>query len=230
MKAVIAIVIVLLLAACGPSAQEQRAAAQAAAAAKAEREAAEQTVLYQRNLDAGEIELAAAYAELIMARYPRSQAAQRIAPGFAAIREQAQAAKETRRLEALWTYQTSAVGGGTQRTATIYSEDGASPHVQLVLRQHTKWGLSVFLLPGSDIFRCTRCTATLKTDQGAGRVIAVTKSTSRENPALFIDDEKALLRLLETAQQVTIEVPVNDGQRCLKFSVAGYQPKRFVTP
>lgn len=229
MKAVIAIVIVLLLAACGPSAQQQRAAAQAAAAAKAEREAAEQAVLYQRNLDAGEIELAAAYAELIIARYPHSQAAQSIAPGFAAIREQAKAAKETRRLESLWTYQTSAIGGGTQRTATIYSEDGASPYVQLVLRQHTKWGLSVFLLPGSDIFRCKRCTATLTTDQGASSRIAVTKSTSKENPALFIDDEKALLRVLETAQQVTIEVPVNDGQRRLKFSVAGYQPKRFVT-
>src|SRR3546814_5376226 len=71
---------------------------------------------------------------------PHTQAAQKIAPGFAAIREQAQAAKETRRLESLWTYQTSAIGGGTQRTATIYSEDDARPHVQLVLRQHRKIG------------------------------------------------------------------------------------------
>src|SRR3546814_410444 len=131
MKYLASIVIVLLIAACGPSAEQQRAAAQAAAAAKAEREAAAQAVLYQRNLDAGEIELAAAYGELVIARYPHTQAAQKIAPRFAAIREQAQAAKETRRLESLWTYQTSAIGGGTQRTATIYSEDDARPHVQL---------------------------------------------------------------------------------------------------
>lgn len=230
MKYLASIVIVLLIAACGPSAEEQLAAAQAAAAAKAEREAAEQAALYQRNLDTGDIELAAAYGELIVARYPHTQAAQKIAPGLAAIREQAQAAKETRRLESRWTYQTSAVGGGTQRTATIYSEDGANPHVQLVLRQHSKWGLSVFLLPGSDIFRCQHCTATLAADSGVGRRIAVTKSTSKENPALFIDDEKAFLKVLETAKTLTIAVPVSAGQRSLQFSVGGYQSGRFVAP
>src|SRR3546814_12193617 len=79
MKYLASIVIVLLIAACGPSAEQQRAAAQAAAAAKAEREAAAQAVLYQRNLDAGETELAAAYGELVIARYPHTQAAQQIA-------------------------------------------------------------------------------------------------------------------------------------------------------
>src|SRR3546814_12141633 len=132
MKYLASIVIVLLIAACGPSAEQQRAAAQAAAAAKAEREAAAQAVLYQRNLDAGEIELAAAYGELVIARYPHTQAAQKIAPRFAAIREQAQAAKEPRRLESLGTYQTSAIGGGTPRTATIYSAPEARPPVQPV--------------------------------------------------------------------------------------------------
>lgn len=221
------------LAGCGPSQAERQAAAQAAAAAAAaatEREAAQQQVLFQRNIDSGNIELAAAYAELIMGRYPGSAAAAAIAPNYDKIKQQAAAIKELRRLQSLWDYQTSAVGGGTQRTATVYSDDGGGPRVQLVLRRHTQWGLSVFLLPATDIFHCRRCSGQLRIDDGAATSIALTKSTSKENPALFIDDEAAFLKALGNGQLMLLQVPVQGGSRSLRFEIGGYQPQRFGAP
>src|SRR3546814_13412061 len=79
MKYLASIVIVLLIAACGPSAEQQRATAQAAAAAKAERAAAAQAVLYQRNIDSGELELAAAPGDLVLARTPHTQGPTKVA-------------------------------------------------------------------------------------------------------------------------------------------------------
>lgn len=226
----LALLVILSLAACGPSEAERQAAAQAAAAAAAEREAAQQQALFQQSIDGGNIEMAAAYGELILTRYPGTQAAAAIEPAYAKIKAQADAAKQQRRMQALWTYQTSEVGGGTQRTATIDSDDGGTPRVQLVLRQHTEWGLSVFLLPAADTFRCTQCTAQLRADDGLTRTIAVTKSTSKENPALFIDSEKGLLAALAKAQVLTLHVPVEGGTRTLRFEVGGYQPERFASP
>lgn len=227
------LLLAVALVGCGPSQAERQAAAQAAAAAAAaatEREAAQQQALFQQNLSSGNIEMAAAYAELIMGRYPNSAAAKAIAPDFEKIKQQAAAIKEQRRLESLWDYQTSAVGGGTQRTATLYSEDADAPRVQLVLRRHTSWGLSVFLLPASDIFRCNRCSGQLRVDEGASRAVALTKSSSKENPALFIDDEAAFLKALGTGQLLLLEVPVAGGSRKLRFEIGGYQPARFSAP
>lgn len=226
----LALLVAFPLAACGPSAAERQAAAQAAAAAALEREAAQQQALFQHSVDSGNIEIAAAYGEVILARYPGTRAAAAIAPVYAQIKAQADAAKRQQRLQSLWSYQTSPMSGGTQRTATIDSDDGGTPRVQLVLREHTEWGLSVFLLPAADTFRCSQCTASLRVDDGATRPITVTKSSSKENPALFIDNEKGFLKALAKAAVLTLQVPVEGGMRTLHFEVGGYQPERFATP
>lgn len=229
-RATLAVSMVLSLAACGPSAAERQAAAQAAAAAALERDAAQQQALFQRSLDSGNIEIAAAYGEVILARYPGTRAANAIAPMYVKVKAQADAVRQQQRLQSLWTYQTSPLAGGTQRTATITSDDAGTPRVQLVLRAHTEWGLSVFLLPATDTFRCNRCTASLRADDGMTRTIAVTKSSSRENPALFIDNEKGFLNALAKAASLTLEVPVEGGMRTLHFQVGGYQAQRFAAP
>lgn len=217
--------LILLLTACGPSAEERAAAAAAAAAQRVEAEAAENLREYEAKLAEGNIELAAAYGDLIQARYPQTAAAQAIADSFPEVKAQALALREQRRLAALWTYQTAPMQGGTQRTAVIYSAD-EGPRVRLVLRRHSSWGLSVFLLPESDIFRCSRCQVPVGLDE-AERRWAATKASDAQNPALFIDDKVRFLDAIEDAGELRIRVPVDGGERELVFEVAGYDPARF---
>lgn len=215
------------LSGCGPSQEERRAAAQAAAAQRAEVEAAEQLRLYEQNRASGNLELAAAYAELILARYPGTEAARALASGIDEVRAQAAEAREARRLASLWRYQTAPMAGGIQRTAVIYSSDGAQPNIRLVLRQHSQWGLSTFLLPDADVFDCRRCQVGIVFDDAAPRRFAATKATDPQNPGLFIDDKAAFLAALAKAKTMRIEVPVKGGTRTLMFEVGGYAPVRF---
>ncbi|MBB5015810.1 hypothetical protein [Rehaibacterium terrae] len=212
---------------CGPSPEERRAAAQAAAAQRAEAEAAEQWRLYEQNREDGNIELAAAYAELIVARYPATEAARALVPIIDEVRQQAAEAREARRLASLWRYQTAPMAGGIQKTAVIHSSDGGQPNIRLVLRQHSEWGLSTFLLPDADVFDCRRCQVGIAFDAAAPRRFAATKAADPQNPALFIDDKAAFLAALAKAKTMRIEVPVKGGTRTLTFEVGGYAPARF---
>lgn len=217
----------IALSGCGPSQEERRAAAQAAAARRAEAEAAEQLRLYEHNRTAGNVELAAAYGELILGRYPGTAAAKSLAESYDAVRAQADEAKEARRLQALWSYQTAPMAGGIQKTAVIHGGDGARPDIRLVLRRHSEWGVSVFLLPGTDVFECKRCQVGIAFDEAAPRRFAATKATDPQNPGLFIDDKAAFLDALAKADALRIEVPVKGGTRTLRFEVGGYAPERF---
>lgn len=66
----------------------------------------------------------------------------------AKVREATRAKLEAQRIAALWRYQEATVGGGAQVTAAIYATedvdaDGQGPkRVQLVFRDHVKWGRS----------------------------------------------------------------------------------------
>jgi len=219
----------LALAGCGPSAEERQAAARAAAQAAQEREAAEQLAGYRQALAQDNIELAAAYGELIVGRYGNTQAARELGEQYADIRAKADALKQQRYLESLWSYQTAPMGGGTQRTASLYSANTSGPRLRLVLRNHTQWGQSAFLLPESDIFVCAKaCRVSVRFDDGPAQAMAASKADSKENPGLFIEDRRAFVAGLEKAQTVVaIDVPVAGGSETFSFEVGGYDPKRF---
>ena len=217
-----------LLAACGPSAEERAAAASAAQQAALEREAAEQLAGYRQALEQGNVELAAAYGELIEGRYPNTEAAAQLGPEYAELKAQAEQMKRHRYLESLWSYQTAPMGGGTQRTASLFSANPSGPRLRLVLRQHTQWGQSAFLLPPSDIFACGKaCRVTVRFDDGPARSLAASKADSKENPGLFIEDRREFVAALEKAETLAIEVPVDGGTETFTFEVGGYDPKRF---
>lgn len=219
--------LVLLLAACGPSEEERRAAAEAAMLARMESEATEQLVQYEQHLAAGNVELAAAYGEVLLARYPNTQAAAKIKPGFPEVKAKADALKEKRRLESLWIYQTSPMGGGVQKTAVIYSDDPGTPRVRLIVRQHTEWGQSVFLLPDAELFKCDRCDVKIAVDGGEPKAWHASGSSDKNNPAMFIDEDAAFIALLDEAERIRIEVPTADGTRELHFEVGGFDPPRY---
>lgn len=219
--------IALLLVACGPSEAERRAAAQAAVAQRAEAEAGEQLRLYRQSAEAGNIELAAAYGELIKARYPQTRAASALGEEFAGFKAQAAVLKEQRRLEALWIYQTAPMRGGTQRTATLYSAETSGERLRLILRRHSAWGLSVFLLAPTDLFACDRCQVQIAFDQAEPQSFEASKASSKENPALFIDEEQRFIEAMDHARELRMQVPTFEGGRELRFEVSGYDPARF---
>ena len=72
----------------------------------------------------------------------------------ATAREATRAKLEAQRVAALWRYQQATVGGGAQVTAAIFATDdvdvdGQGPkRVQLVFRDHVKWGRRAYLAPG----------------------------------------------------------------------------------
>ena len=69
----------------------------------------------------------------------------------AVARDETKARLETQRLAGLWRYQDATVGGGAQVTAAIFAADGVDADgrglrpVQLVFRDHEKWGKSGYL-------------------------------------------------------------------------------------
>lgn len=219
--------VALVLAGCGPSEAERRAAAQAAAAQRAEAEAGEQLRLYRQSVEAGNIELAAAYGDLIQARYRQTRAAAALGEEFAQLKAQAAVLKERRRLEALWIYQTAPLRGGTQRTATLYSAQTSGERLRLILRRHSDWGLSVFLLAPADIFACDRCQVQIVFDQAEPQPFEASKASSKENPALFIDEEARFIEAMGKARELRMQVPTDEGGRELRFEVGGYDPARF---
>jgi hypothetical protein len=139
------------LAACGDREAEQRAAAAAQAAAQ-EQKAEELERQYEQARSSNDWEMARIHGSALLSQYPQSQAAGRIEPGLAEVKAKGEAARERRRLEALWDYAQVAADGGVQRSAAIYSKEpvdvdgsGAKP-VQLVFRDHPKWERSGYLV------------------------------------------------------------------------------------
>ena len=136
-----------------------------------------------------------------------------------------------RRLEGAWTYQTIAVKGGQQVSAAIHAKepvdvDGSGPGpVQLIFRDHPEWGRSSYLvLEAGDFARaCYRgCRVEVTVDDQAPRRMAANRPDTDEAIAMFIDDEKALWRLLRDARRLRIAFPTRDaGTQAVEFEVGG---------
>ena len=225
---------VLALTACGDREAEQRAAAQAQAAAQ--EEAA--TVLareYDNAVTAQNWDMARVHGAALMSQYPDSQAAVQRKSAFEEVKAKGEAAREERRLAALWNYAQVAAPGGMQKSAMIYSKDpvdldgsGARP-VQLVFRDHPKWKRSAYLALQASDFRCAGgCNVKVTSDGAAAKSMAAWRPDTDEAIAMFITDYKSLWRLLSKTKVVSIEFPVKGGgTRTASFETGGLDGKQM---
>ena len=209
----------LAVSACGDR-EAERAAAAAAQAAAIEQQADELAKKYDSAVASNDWDMARIHGTALLDQYPQSAAAERIGPSLDDVKSKAEAVRDQRRMEALWAYAQVAAGKGTQRSAMIYSKEpvdvdgsGAKP-VQLVFRDHPEWKRSSYLvLQASDFARAcySRCQVTLVADGGAPKRMAAHRPDTDEATAMFIDDNKALWRLVRKTKVLEVEFLVKDG-------------------
>ena len=210
--------------------REAQRQAQAAAEAQAKEQAAAQLQReYDAAVAANNWELARVHGAALLAQYPGTLAAEAVEPALADVTARAEAAREQRRLAALWNYARVAAGKGEQRSAAILSTEavdtgGASPAtVQLVIRDHPEWKRSAYLvLQGGDFDCYGGCKIRLKFDDAAAKPASAWRPKTDEAIALFIEDYRGLWRQMRKAQRLEIEFPVKaGGSRTAVFEVGG---------
>lgn len=179
--------------------------------------------------------LAKAQADVLLAQYPATQAAQRVRSQFDEVKAKADAARETARTAALWNYNREPVKGGTQVSASINAKDdvdvdgsGAKP-VQLVFRDHPSWGRSAYLVLQAGDFNCYRgCKVKVRIDNTAPKAMAASRPKTDEAIAMFIEDHRGLWRMTKGAKLMAIEFPVKaGGTRTAVFEVGGVERSRM---
>lgn len=226
---------VLPLSACGDPEAEAQARAQAQAAAN-ERAAEEAEAGFESAVAGENWPLAKAQADVLLARWPDTGAAERVRARFDEVKEKSDAIREADRTARLWSYNVQEVKGGQQRSAAIHSKDAVdtgagSDRVQLVFRDHPDWGRSSYLvLQGGDFARpCYgSCRVTVTVDDGEPRRMAANRPDTDDAIAMFIDDNRALWRAIEGADMLAIEFPVEaGGTRTVEFEVGGLDRARL---
>lgn len=226
----IAFIAFAIIAAAGCQDEAARAAEQAKAqAAAAEAEAQQFATGFDKAFAEGNWQMAKAQGDVLLARYPQTEAAKRIGTQHAEAATKANAAREDARVAALWAYQSQAAEGGQQLSAAIYAKDrvdvdgsGAKP-VRLIFRDHPSWGRSSYLVLEAGDFKCRpNCRVSVKTDDGEPQCMAANRPDTDEAIAMFIDDQKALWKKTDGATLLSIEFPVAaGGTRTAVFEVSG---------
>lgn len=216
-----------------PAAQAE---AQAAAQAQANEAAADTAAAgFDAAFEAENWTLAKAHGDLILARHPETSAAARIAPLHEQASARAEAIRDDKRLAGLWIYNVEPVTGGTQLSAAIHSRDrvdsdgsGAKP-VRLIFRDHPSWGRSSYLVMEAGDFDCYgACRVAVTVDDAAAVRMAANRPDTDEAIAMFIDDERALWRMLDGAKTLSVAYPVKaGGTRTAVFEVAGLDRGRL---
>lgn len=222
----------VLLTACGGGQDPAELAAQQAAARE---QAAEQAARqFEAAVAEGNWALARAQGDVLLADYPDSAAAGRIAAQHAEAKARATAEAEDYRLASLWSYQQLPVEGGQQRSASITAKEpvdvdgsGGKP-VQLIFREHPDWGRSSYLVLKAGDFDCYGgCRVQVAVD-GEPRRMAASRPRTEDAIAMFIEDERALWRLVAEGQVIEIEFPVKaGGTRTATFEVGGLDTKKM---
>ncbi|MBS7458800.1 hypothetical protein [Coralloluteibacterium stylophorae] len=215
----------LALGACDREAE--REAARQAAAQRAEAAAAQQAAQYETARSERNWGLAKSYGDVLLADYPNTAAAAAVAESLPEVREKAQAERETRRLEGLWSYHLEQVEGGLQRAAVIEAGQPRSPRVRMVLRRHPEWGQSVYLLLDTAEFDCPPgCTVDVAFDGGEAAAFDARKP--EENlQALFVEEDARFMEGLAGAKTVTIDTASGGRPLHLVFEVAGVDLARL---
>jgi hypothetical protein len=230
---VFAMVLVVALPGCHRAEhQAEQIAAQSAAREDAARQAARG---FDDAVSAQNWPLAKAQGDVLLMQYPDTRVAQSVRARMAEVRTKADAIRESARLAALWNYTAVAVHGGTQRAATIDSKqaldtDGSGAHpVQLVFRDHPEWGRSAYLVLQAGDFDCYGgCKVQVAVDDGAPKPMAASRPKTDEAIAMFIEDERALWRMVLGANTLAITFPVKaGGTRTAIFEVGGVDHARF---
>ena len=223
-----------LLAACSggsaPPPPDPAVAAKAAQEAKANK----QLALYEQMRASGSVDLAAAVGNELVAKYPDTAAAAQTQKTLDAVRTQGAQKAQAQRLSRLWIYTATPEAGGTQYAAAIESKAPIKAldkraRIRLVLRQHPKWGQSVYLLLDNATFDCRKGCATLPVrfdDAKAERMKATIPPTGE--PALFIDPDKEFIAKLQKAKTVAIDVTIKGGgEQTITFEVGGYNSDKM---
>jgi len=217
----------LVLGACSKSEAPAPQAAPAVPAIDAQGQ--KELELYRKLQLEKSYELAAPIGKEIVAKYPQSAAAKEVQITLADASAKADAITTQRRLERLWSYQSSKESGGDQNTASMYSKDAVvADRVRLVLRRHSAWGQSAYLFGNGKGFECGGgCSLNIHfDDQPPKRMKAYLPETGE--PAIFISDDKAFIERLDAAQTVSIDVTEKGkGARTLVFEVGGFDAAKF---
>ena len=232
--AALCLVLCLLLPACNRG--NPQAAAQAAAAQQVADEQA--AMAMEKQFDAAVVaqdwRMAKGYADVLLHDHPASAAAARVKPKLAEITAKAEAQKETRRLEALWSYGDEEVKGGHQLSAAIFSAeevdtDGSGTHpVRLIFRDHPEWGRSAYLVLQAGDFDCYKgCTLKVTVD-GKEHSLPGSRPNTDEAIAMFIVDNKALWKLAKSGKRMSIEFPTKQmGRRSASFEIGGLDSSKL---
>lgn len=225
----IAASVILLLPSCDRSDPAAAARQDAAAQAAAEQAASEAEARFNDAVKAEDWRMAKAHGDVLLATHPGTDAADRVQAQFADVKAKADAAKETARLAALWTYNTQQVKSGTQLSASLYSDQqvetggGKTSPVRLIFRDHPEWGRSSYLVLESGDFDCRGgCRVAITIDGERKRTLPGSRPDTDEAIAMFIDDDKALWSIVTDAQTIAIDVPVKgSGKQTARFDVGG---------
>jgi hypothetical protein len=198
--------------------------------ASAEDEAAKNLKVYQDLRDKQSWQLALSIGQDLVKRFPNSPQAAAVKTTLADTEEKAGAMSEQHRVAQLWDYQSGTESGGSQVTASTYSTDPASEteHIRLVLRRHSSWGQSAYLVSPGTGFECAKeCFLEVSFDDGKPeRFKATLPDTS--DPAITIDDNAGFIAKLQQAKKISIELTQKGNEKqTVVFEVAGYDPGKF---
>jgi len=237
---VTATIIFALLSACSSSAPPPDQPAKPAAPANNDAAAAKELALYDQMRASQSWDLALSLGEEITNKYAASPAAAQVKQTLDDVRAKATAQREARRMAKLWAYAAVPEAGGTQYTAAVESKEPLrsaanakdAERIRLVLRQHPKWGQSVYLLLDNAKFDCSKGCVTLPVrfdDAPAQRMKATIPPTGE--PALFIDDDKGFIAKMLKAKVVAIDASIKgEGAKTFAFEVGGYDASKLPNP
>mgnify|MGYP001810039380 FL=1 len=192
----------------------------------------EAIVLFDQARAEGRGQLARAYAEDILAKYPGTEAAAKVQAAMAEIEALAAADRERTRLANLWVYHAVGEVKGTTYTAFMYEADSLKlpreERPQLVLRRHPEWGQNVYiLLPGGRIACGARCNINLKIDDANPVRFEASQPEGAPVPAMFIEEDRRFFEALKSARWIEIEVPIRGGKQSLRYEVGGIDLARM---
>jgi hypothetical protein len=225
MQALALLCAVLLLAGCGPRGEDP------AIAAQREAQAAAALQKFEAARAAGQHEAAAIYAAELLERHPESPAAPAGRAELDALRAHAEADREARRLAGLWTYHAVDGDAGVVRTAYIHGRgaDDAAPSLRLVIRRHPEWGQSTYLLIGDGAdFACQgECRARLAFDDGDAEPFVISRAPDVDPPAVFLDDDIAVLARVTEAERLRLEIELTTGAADYLFELGGFDAGRL---
>ena len=182
---------------------------------------------------------AEAIADELRRKHGETKAAATMRVTITDVRERAEARREERRLAGLWTYQTFAVDGGKQYSASLDSriewdpdsdQPRPLPDAQLIFRRHPSWGDSAYLVLRQKTLRCgPPCRLQLLFDDGEPQSWAGKPADTGTGPALFIVDRDRFLDAVDGARRLRVELPSTEHLTpVFEFEVGGFDAQRHL--